>query len=158
MWTWKEAAKKSPESMNRAMKRTIRKERKKNKSMRKERERRKKNECGNSDWCSNGGVKIFKIAHGLFSACATMIPMKTMKHMNVLYLSIKSCSRKKDISHFLFRNRNRIVETLLLKYERSYSASSQSLSRRRLENKLLKLKKLNNTPPSDSMKLKITLR
>lgn len=76
----------------------------------------------------------FEIAHGLFSACETMIPMKTMKHMNVLYLSIKSCSCKKDISHFLLRNRNRIVETLLLNDERSYSTSSQ-LSRRRLENR-----------------------
>lgn len=85
----------------------------------------------------NNGVN-FEIAHGLFSACATMIPMKTKKHMNVLYLSIKSCSCKKDISHFLLRKRNRIVETLLLKDVRSYSASSQ-LSRRRLENKWLKL-------------------
>lgn len=68
-----------------------------------------------------------------------MIPMKTMKHMNVLYLSIKSCSRKKDISHFLLRNRSRIVETLLLNDERSYSVSSL-LSRRRLENKWLKLR------------------
>lgn len=90
-----------------------------------------------SEMC-NDGVNI-ENAYGLFSACATMIPMKTMKHMNVLYLSIKSCSCKKDISHFLLRNRNRIVETLLLNDERSYSASSQ-LSRRRLENKWLKLK------------------
>lgn len=58
--------------------------------------------------------------------------------MNVLYLSIKSCSCRNDISHFLLRNRSKIVETLLLKLERSYSVSS-TLSRRRLENKWLKL-------------------
>lgn len=70
-----------------------------------------------------------------------MIPMKVTKHMNVLYLSIKSCSCKKEISHFLFRNRSRIGEILLLNDERSYSASSPSLlSRRRLEIILLKLK------------------
>lgn len=71
-----------------------------------------------------------------------MIPMNVTKHMNVLYLSIKSCSCKNENSHFLFRNRSRIGEILLLNDERSYSASSSPslLSRRRLEIMLLKLK------------------
>lgn len=107
---------------------------------------------------------FFSFAHGLFRACETMIPMKTTKHMNVLYLSITSCSCRNESSHFLFRNRSRIVEILLLNDVRSYSASSSSLlSRRRLEIMLLKLKAegrdgVRETTTNDFSKLNIIYR
>lgn len=75
-----------------------------------------------------------KITYGLFNACMPIIPINTVKHINVLYFNIKSGSFIYEHSQFLFLKRSKIVETLLLKLGRSFSGPFSE--RRRLENRL----------------------
>lgn len=92
-------------------------------------------------YASNGIHTVcmqWTFTYGLFSDCETAIPMKTTKHMNVLYLSMRSCSCKYDSSHLVLRNRSRIVDILLLNDDPSFSASLD-IESRRFENKWLKL-------------------